>query len=960
MHMLRFIRCTAFLRKFKDLEKQSEATFKAHYPRVYEDMLAELFNNGFSYPSRAQLYAARPRLDMAVMSIERRMLSVGPWSRPRVGRRTIHLYTDSSPNSGEEIMGSLCDIFIPGASVLGHLLPGVCLGHGYQGAMDKAFALLWQLWLIAGPRMETLEHVLEDCLSITTDMGHERLIADLGNCLTVFASKLGLQVSAMFASYSRLLEFCVAVPDWHHLISGCLKASLQALEEWPNILNTLRAHCRFFRSDSYREALVVWLKTNGHGDFSKLLRYFSASFAKWRFETFLDVVVSLSRLRNICSFFRPHMLGALQDAQDFNEVLKHKGNSHFWRWVSGFTMMAKPIDRFRTWAAACPHPAHQEALMKGKSVKCEMLGRRLHEASKRVHDLRTELTRTAETLVVGDVGGDEAVFSDLTFCLRRFLPEFKEKFGWVDMMPYTFANATDQAVAQSMIQQWEVIPRRDHHRMTVLLMDEFEQDIRRIADEGSGGDVPSRLEEQVEAFRRIPLSSQVAEGYHRSTKLGKTRGGVSRLPWLLSSNRIWQNLDVVAMLEDCPEGEACLDCEFRHATRVLQTKSKLFLKRVKQPLRQCIQRVYRLGEFNHFDWAEIMTGDAAAAAIAIAGIEDGADAGVGPPVGDGGAGDGGDGLPPSPGRDAALVEPHGGPPLPADQGASLKKSYLDAVIHPRCFYSVAVPDNDDPFVFEVLKVVTRPWLTVNPIRAQVRKPIFELAIQTYAFWGPDRGAGAIIYPDGDGLRTDLVATAPWANLMEELYAWEVARNHDMPGCLDLKACSLARPTMALADSQCPPLVIMKELNRRGFVMSDTLVVHKSEGAPLTEYSIRKVSSRREYLQCLLSWDTLVGQGLAEMRSDAPIDYYKNLLRGSIVPPGLSAKMYRRILQGEQIEDVIAELDLPEAVEDGDAIAPGGGPEPAALEDGSESGGPIGDELVFELLIEFQQLELEYL
>eukprot|EP00959_Pyramimonas_sp_CCMP1952_P244527 5111575-Pyramimonas_sp.AAC.1 len=62
--------------------------------------------------------------------------------------------------------------------------------------------------------------------------------------------------------------------------------------------------------------------------------------------------------------------------------------------------------------------------------------------------------------------------------------------------------------------------------------------------------------------------------------------------------------------------------------------------------------------------------------------------------------------------------PTEGPPLPADQGANLKKSFLAAAIHPRCFYSVAVPDLDDPFVFEALKVVTKPWLTVNPIRAQ--------------------------------------------------------------------------------------------------------------------------------------------------------------------------------------------------------------------------------------------------
>eukprot|EP00959_Pyramimonas_sp_CCMP1952_P463106 9484344-Pyramimonas_sp.AAC.1 len=87
-------------------------------------------------------------------------------------------------------------------------------------------------------------------------------------------------------------------------------------------------------------------------------------------------------------------------------------------------------------------------------------------------------------------------------------------------------------------------------------MGESEQDRMRmaVADEGIG-DAPGRLQELAGAFRRTPLSSQVAGGYHRPTKLSKTRGGVSRLPPLSSANRIWQNLDIAAMLEDCPEGE---------------------------------------------------------------------------------------------------------------------------------------------------------------------------------------------------------------------------------------------------------------------------------------------------------------------------------------------------------------------------------------------------------------------
>ncbi|CAK0900189.1 unnamed protein product [Prorocentrum cordatum] len=567
--------------------------------------------------------------------------------------------------------------------------------------------------------MDTFERFLEDCMSITTDMGTERLTADIGNCLRIFAAKIGLSISPKFASYKRLLEFCVAVPDWHHLVAWCLKASLEALGEWPDILSTLRAHCRFFRNASYRESLVVWLKSHGHGDYSKTLKCFSASFAKWRFETVLEVINSLNKVRHICSLFQPRMLGVLQDAQDFNEIVKHKGNTHFWRWVRGFHMMAHPIERFRTWATACPHPEHQEALKRGKSVQCEQLGRRLQEAPQRVVDLKTHLTDVADRLVLEDVLGDEAVFRDLSFALRRFLPEFKEKFAWVELMPYAFASATDQAVARSIIQQWEVSPRRDHHSMTLLLMDEFEVDVRRIAD-GCINDAPQRFFlAQVEAFRRIPLTSQVAEGYHRSTKLSKTRGGSSRLPWLLSSNRIWQNLNIVAALEDSPEGRACLECEFRRATRALQTKNALLLKRVKAPISKCVKRTYRLGEFNYFDWEELAA-DLVAVPPREAEAAEVPEADGGALAAEGHADVGQDGIPPAPENESALVELHGDVDISAAEGVVLKRSYLSAVIGHHDFFSVTVPDHDDPFLFQVLKVVTKPWLVVNPIRAQAQ------------------------------------------------------------------------------------------------------------------------------------------------------------------------------------------------------------------------------------------------
>ena len=63
-----------------------------------------------------------------------------------------------------------------------------------------------------------------------------------------------------------------------------------------------------------------------------------------------------------------------------------------------------------------------------------------------------------------------------------------------------------------------------------------------------------------------------SRGLPQGNKADQDQGAGSKLPWLLATNRMKQNMDMVDNLE--PLGEAGKDCfeqEFKHCSRTLQT-----------------------------------------------------------------------------------------------------------------------------------------------------------------------------------------------------------------------------------------------------------------------------------------------------------------------------------------------------------------------------------------------------
>ena len=100
-------------------------------------------------------------------------------------------------------------------------MPLVLLGYEHVACVDKTKALLQSLcFSCGGGASKTYEDVLRSISSITTDMGVEAGIPSIDDVLSHFAAVIWRILSGTFQAYTRSLQRCVHVHDWHHLWAG--------------------------------------------------------------------------------------------------------------------------------------------------------------------------------------------------------------------------------------------------------------------------------------------------------------------------------------------------------------------------------------------------------------------------------------------------------------------------------------------------------------------------------------------------------------------------------------------------------------------------------------------------------------------------------------------------------------------------------------------------------------------
>eukprot|EP00959_Pyramimonas_sp_CCMP1952_P264674 5534066-Pyramimonas_sp.AAC.1 len=138
----------------------------------------------------------------------------------------IHVHSDGTPQlAGVDLFASTFDIVTPCAQcpsrshVDRRLLPLINIGMSMFSALGKCAALLWQVFLVAGPRFEDVRKFLNRVRSLTVGVGTERSGGLRGRpavVLQVLRRRGAVVVPSRFSQLSHLLPRCLLAPGWRH------------------------------------------------------------------------------------------------------------------------------------------------------------------------------------------------------------------------------------------------------------------------------------------------------------------------------------------------------------------------------------------------------------------------------------------------------------------------------------------------------------------------------------------------------------------------------------------------------------------------------------------------------------------------------------------------------------------------------------------------------------------------
>ena len=264
------------------------------------------------------LCRGRVKLDTTIMLLWRQY-----WQQSDMSKISLHLWIDSSPQRrGLEFLAASFDLCRQGQVVKRRLLPALSLARQMWDVFGKTLALLYQIWLIAGPKPDAMRAVLRSIRSLTTDMGVEASICHQRDCLREFLQEVGLTIPRGFTDEEWLFPNCLQVAGWKHKIDILIKRGLSSCSFFPNWLTKTKAVVSFMRDESNRQVLVDDLEQRHLDGLAGILRDASMpTFAAWRWGTLARVCRELSLwIASFAQHFRPELFRKTRDPERLKSV----------------------------------------------------------------------------------------------------------------------------------------------------------------------------------------------------------------------------------------------------------------------------------------------------------------------------------------------------------------------------------------------------------------------------------------------------------------------------------------------------------------------------------------------------------------------------------------------------------------------------------------------------------------
>ena len=496
------------------------------------------------------------------------------------------------------------------------------------------------------------------------------------------------------------------------------------------------------------------------------------------------------------------------------------------------------------------------------------------------------MKKRARDLTPADCEGDAVLAVEIKSLLRVVADALVLRFKYLSCAPWSFASADTPEIANEFLQDVKSRPLSEHDPLTQYLFEMYEDDLVRVSEGGEGGEA---FKQEILSINETPLDESAGEGYHRSTHYARIRVAASKSPFIKQSVRRKEALSMLKYFVNHlgSAGKRVLRWEWRTWRRILQTKrNRLWRNTGRMSAQEVYERVYRMDQAAEVDWSLIC---------------------------------------------APIRGPGQGPPPKEKVTTSVRElealriEYLEAVLKPSCFYSLDVPvasmDEEGRPVEQIernfFQLVSKTFGNSRPfimptiysheevaLRSRLALNIQEFSVSVEHAASPH---SPILYEDRDTSWIDWKDLGPWLSVRQSLQHFARAQaSSEHSCCIVLADPSPAAPDMALTDSKCPVLYIMLELHKRGWKSLYERVVHDE---PIVSFMDGREAVRmRCYYQVLLD----IAKHLpltTHIPSDEPIAFYKLLMRGVEVQPGLGAKAYNALMNKPAEE-------MP-AVQDGD-------------------------------------------
>ena len=466
--VIEWVRATAHLRELRQAWGAARS-FARLFAQAGRFTVGELLKD-VRFCSPELLRMARVRLDIVQMLYFRRFFKdiLDRYGEERV---CLYLHADSSPQwRGVEMFAASFDLVVNTGhitSIFRRQFPLISLSRDRGDAVGKGVTLLWQIWLLTGPVDDLFDSFLRCVRSLTTDLGTERLIANLQDMRIDFVELLadvGKGISHQYIERDFLFPSCIQTPGWQHCFDLLIRKGLSSLIWFPSWVEKLKAMVWLLRSQVYVDVLLKRCQEQRWAGIADLLRSAKIpSFAAWRWGT---LYLCCKRLRVVLqplrTCWRQDLFAGSREGVKVRLITDALASPMWESYFCFVEWFSAWLHRMMVWGSACS--CHQQEYDEGKEVTCPMKGRRLSEAYPWVcRQLADGLAEcNAWDWGTWDLGAE---ILHLQGCVRSIYALTLLKLDCSNKLPFLLARLGQPGVARACLDQWRAAAPNRHHRM---------------------------------------------------------------------------------------------------------------------------------------------------------------------------------------------------------------------------------------------------------------------------------------------------------------------------------------------------------------------------------------------------------------------------------------------------------------------------------------------------------------